>query len=165
MVVDFAYKQRARANKGYALRNIKLGLSRKLIYASGLLTCFSCQQDFDEDAWQSVSSSGNPQVLIEHLRSVLAQTPLEILASRLMSYQELLGPAKRLFDSYDKFLGLLADKQSRDHLEALSLDNLERDSLYQQARWIRREFGEVLSEIFLSSRSELYNLTIKYGVF
>jgi len=33
MVVDFAYKQRDRANQGYALRSIKLGLSRKLIYA------------------------------------------------------------------------------------------------------------------------------------
>lgn len=41
MVVDFAYKQRARANRGYALRNIKLGLSRKLIYASGLLNTAS----------------------------------------------------------------------------------------------------------------------------
>ncbi|HEY5253170.1 MAG TPA: nucleotidyltransferase domain-containing protein, partial [Acidobacteriaceae bacterium] len=31
MVVDFAYKQRARANQGYGIRSIKLGLSRKLL--------------------------------------------------------------------------------------------------------------------------------------
>jgi predicted nucleotidyltransferase len=165
MVVDFAYKQRTRANKGYALRNIKLGLSRKLIYASGLLACFSCQQDFDEDEWQSVSASGNAQVLIEHLRSILGQTPLEILASRLIPHPSLFAPAQRLFDSYDKFLALLANKSSREYLDALPVQNLERDPLFQDARSIRREFGDSLSEIFLSPQSPLYNLTIKYGVF
>lgn len=165
MVVDFAYKQRTRGNAGYALRNIKLGLSRKLIYASGLLACFSCQQDFDEDDWESLSASRNSQLLIEHLRSVLSRTPLEILASRLTQYPNLLMATKRLFDSYDKFLALLADKDSRDHLQELSIDDLEQDSVYQQARSIRRDFRDALHELFLSPQSELYNLTIRYGVF
>ena len=165
MVVDFAYKQRARANKGYALRNIKLGLSRKLIYASGLLACFSCHLDFPEDDWQSMSSSGNPQLLIEHLRSVLGQTPLDILATRLLQYEDLLGASKKLFDAYDKFIGLLADEESRKHLEGLPLGNLESDSVYQEARSIRHAFGDALTGIFLTPGSELYNLTIQYGVF
>ena len=62
MVVDFAYKQRDRANQGYALRSIKLGLSRKLIYASGLLACFSCHLDFPEEHWGTLSATGNPTV-------------------------------------------------------------------------------------------------------
>jgi hypothetical protein len=35
MAVDFAYKQFDRGNSGYALRSIKLGVSRKLLFASG----------------------------------------------------------------------------------------------------------------------------------
>jgi predicted nucleotidyltransferase len=94
MVVDFAYKQRTRANQGYALRSIKLGLSRKLIYASGLLACFSCHLDIPAEHWGALSASRNPQLLIEHLRSILRMTPLEILASMLIRYDSLLEAAK-----------------------------------------------------------------------
>lgn len=115
--MDFAYKQRMRANKGYALRSIKLGLSRKLIYVSGLLACLSCQLDFVEDDGQSMSASGSPQLLIDHLRGVLAQTPLATLAARLLKYEDLLGVSKQLFDAYDRFIGRLADEESREHLK------------------------------------------------
>ena len=165
MVVDFAYKQRTRANKGYALRSIKLGLSRKLIYVSGLLACFSCQLDFPEDDWQSMSAADSPQLLIDHLRRILAQTPLDILASRLLQYENLLGVSKQLFDAYDRFIGLLANEELRKHLEHLPLENLETDAVYQEGRSIRHAFGDALAKIFLTPGSELYNLTIKYGVF
>jgi hypothetical protein len=45
MAVDFASKQRDRAGAGWGLRNAKLRMSRKLIFASGLLVCFSANLD------------------------------------------------------------------------------------------------------------------------
>ena len=172
MVVDFPSKQRTRANQGYALRSIKLGLSRKLIYASGLLACFSCHFDFPDEHWATLAASGNPQLLIEHLRSILRKTPLEILASTLIRYESLFGPLKKLFEAYDRFIGLMADeraglggKSPRDHLNELDVANLETDPVYLEARQIRRAFGTALAEIFLEPKSELYNATIRYGVF
>jgi predicted nucleotidyltransferase len=172
MVVDFAYKQRTRENRGYALRNIKLGLSRKLIYVSGMLACFSCSLDFTEEQWMDISTPRDPQLLIAHLRTILSMTPLEIVASRLLCFESALETSKRLFDAYDKFIGVLADnsptykgKPPRDHLEELPVEELDTDKTYQAARQIRRDFGLALDDLFLKPGSELYDLTLKYGVF
>ncbi|MFZ0883753.1 MAG: hypothetical protein WAN14_10175, partial [Candidatus Acidiferrales bacterium] len=99
MVVDFAYKQRTQANKGYALRSIKLGISRKLIFISGLLTCFSCHSDFSDEQWAEFSRHRNPQPLIAHLSAILQMTPLENIASRMMNYESKREPTIRLFDA------------------------------------------------------------------
>lgn len=171
MVVDFAYKQRARGNAGYAIRSIKLGFSRKLTFVSGLLACFSCRLDIPTEQWKEISASGNPQPLIEHLRRNLSMTPLESLASRLISYDNVLDSSKRLFDAYDAFVGLLADEGSasstppRKHLEELPVTELETDEIFQRARTLRTEFAQALRELFLEPKTELYNLTIEFGVF
>ncbi len=45
IAVDFAQKQRDQSMEGWALRNAKLRMSRKLIFASGLLICLQCELD------------------------------------------------------------------------------------------------------------------------
>lgn len=169
MVVDFAYKQRERENQGYALRNIKLGLSRKLIYASGILACLSCDLDFPD---KELFRSDNPQKAIEHLRTVFCKTPLAIVATALNKYEVLLEPSKRLFDSYDRFIGFLGSNTSaesaesvRGHLKKLSLPEIEADPVFQEGRKIRLEFGEALKEIFLKKESPIQRLMIERGVF
>jgi len=169
MVVDFAYKQRERANRGYALRSIKLGLSRKLIYISGILACFSCELSYPE---RQLFQVDHPQRAIEHLRATFRRTPLEIIASILINYEELLEPSRRLFDAYNRFLGILADETPTDratnrrkHIEMLTLDEMEDDEVFQEARNIRHDFGEALKDIFLKTNSPIQQLMIERGVF
>ena len=141
MVVDFAYKQRERANRGYALRSIKLGLSRKLIYISGDPSLFQrrCELSYPD---RQLFQVDHPQPAIEHLRATFRRTPLEIIARILVNYEELLEPSRRLFDAYDRFLGMLADETQTDRatnrrkllIEMLTLDEMEDDEVFQEAR-------------------------------
>jgi predicted nucleotidyltransferase len=82
MCVDYASKYREQAGKKWCIRNVKLRLSRKLIFASGLLTCFYC-----DPGWISQRSprlAANPEVegLVEYLLEFVARTPLDILPRR-----------------------------------------------------------------------------------
>ena len=172
MAVDFAYKQRARGNAGFAMRNIKLRMSRKLIFISGLLMCFSCHLELEENKKSLVYSTRAVQPLVDLLYRRLAFTPLESLANTLLEFKELDEHAAKLFKAYDDFIGILADdslldngKTRRDHLEELSVDLLDSDPVFQYARAISHQFRDAVHEIFLRSNTDLSRMTIEYGVF
>ncbi len=77
MAVDFAYKLRSRSGKGWAIRNIKLRMSRKLIYVSGLLACYRCHLDYSSAQRPGLYSDPNRrQEIIEHLEGIFQSTPL-----------------------------------------------------------------------------------------
>lgn len=172
MAVDFAYKQRERSNEGWALRKTKLRLSRKLIFVTGLLACFSCHRGLSESERANIYDGRNTQGVTARLRKLFKQTPLEILASTLLDYEQFYPSARKLFDAYDTFLGILGDestlsdgKTPRDHLDELPLDDLDNDDLYQSVRRITHEFRDALTKVFLTPGSDLYEMTIAYGVF
>ena len=103
VAVDFAYKRRERNSEGWAIRTVKLRLSRKLTFASGLLACFSCALE------PSLRDEGDRSLrVIEHLTGVLALTPLERTAALLVD-AGLGDAAARIFDAYGEFLEMMDD--------------------------------------------------------
>jgi hypothetical protein len=166
MAVDFAYKLRTRSGKGWAIRNIKLRMSRKLIYVSGLLACFRCHLDYEPAERTKIFADLNcRQEVIDHLETIFRLTPLEIVASVLMRYPHLDGSAKKILGSYDDFIGILSDADARKHLENLTEADADADVIYQQARSLSHTFRDGLLEFFFDPLSEMQELTKNYGVF
>ncbi len=164
MAVDFAYKQRTRFGEGAAIRNIKLRMSRKLIYVSGLLTCFGCALELDD--FGPIARCAEPDNGLEYIDCFRQRLrpPLEVLTGTLLQFAHLEDTARKLLSSYDGFLGMLSDS-SRDQLEKLEADECESDSVYRRARELSHEFRDGLIELFFDEKSGLGKLTRMYGVF
>ncbi len=173
MAVDFAYKQRNRENVGFAIRNFKLRMSRKLMFLAGMIACFECHTSFNniEDR-TSFYSEGRVQSVIDLLVTVLSKAPLEIIATALAREQSLDEPAKALFTAYDEFIGLMADdtplangNTRRKQLDLISVGELEDDPTAKLSRDISHRFRDAIESIFLRSDTDISRLTIEYGVF
>jgi predicted nucleotidyltransferase len=163
MAVDFASKQWARGGTGWAIRNAKLRLSRKLIYVAGLLTCFSCALDKDLN-FKVDSESDKVFALVNHLRKSVTSTPLAVLARALLLHDADGEASSQIFSSYNEFLGILNDGEKRTHLEKLLADDAESDSLFTEIRRISGAFQKGLDKLFFENEN-ISPLTKKYGVF
>jgi len=164
MAVDFASKQRDRAGAGWGLRNAKLRMSRKLIFASGLLVCFSANVDSELNSQISTDRDDIKLKLINHIRDYVRKTPLQILAKSMEQYEVPETIAKELFGAYAEFLGLLDDEKSREALKALRASDSRTDPTFQHVREISRAFENALDHIFFENPN-VAPLTRKYGVF
>lgn len=166
MAVDFADKQHDRFHEGFALRNIKLRLSRKLLYISGLLACFRAQLEIPDDAARiSFFTTDNSVKVASYFRDMLDKTPLDITAETLANHAGKPQSVKELFAAYEDFLAILGNKEKRERLEKLTPDKLENDPIYDEARKVSHRFREAVEEIFLKPDNPIGELTIKYGVF
>jgi predicted nucleotidyltransferase len=167
MAVDFAYKQFNRGSKGYALRSIKLGTSRKLLYASGLLACFWC----DPDISNVIGQEPKTQCLIDCLESFFALTPLERFARFFLTWipkkksDFLQDCARDLFGAYNDFIGLLDDEEKRRHLDNLDPDNQGSSEVFKEARQIRHRFRIAVQRTFTGDESPLRDHSIEKGIF
>ena len=166
MAVDFAHKRRTRRGDGTAIRNIKLRMSRKLIFVSGLLACFSLHLITTEPERVALLDSAYPQhEFVRHMRRQLAQTPLEILASVINRYDHLNHVGMALFSAYDEFLGVLGDQEKREHLDKLSPGTEDGDPTFRQLRVASHSFRDALLDLFFDKSTGLADLTQTYGVF
>ena len=173
MTVDFAYKQRDRQNRGFAIRNLKLRMSRKLLFLAGMIACFECHTSFaSSEERRDFYSTKQVQAVIGRLREILSKSALEIVATALLRSPELDVHTKALFDAYDEFLAMLSDERPRcegrtvrDHLDSLPIEKLGVDAIASQGRQISHRFRDAIAAIFLNADNELGRLTIEYGVF
>lgn len=139
-------------------------MSRKLIFASGLLVCFGVNLD---PALKSEISTGKNDIKIKlasHIRKQLRSTPLEILAASMDQFGVSESTAKQLFGAYAEFLELLNDKQSRDSLSTLRAEESRTDAVFQRVRDFGNAFEQALDDIFFQNAA-IAPLTRKYGVF
>ena len=76
-----------------------------------------------------------------------------------------LDAGRRIFDSYELFMSMLADAEKRNALEKLEFGN-SNDLLFRQQRENSKEFETGLEKLFFESGNDrLTKLTKRYGVF
>lgn len=164
MAVDFADKRRDRRGDKWALRTAKLRMSRKLMYASGLLICFSC--DFLLPRLDRPSQPAKTKHVVDHLTGLVKTTPLDVVAWVMLScFETLSEPTARLFAAYDEFLGLLDDPEWRSHMEALTPAEVDGDERYRVFKKLADRFENALTEIFFDRDTPVRELTRRYGLF
>jgi hypothetical protein len=141
-------------------------MSRKLIFVSGLLACFSGHVLLSAPELSALMRTANaPYEFVRHLRRVFAQTPLEIVASIINRHAHLRPVGAKLFSAYDAFLGVLRDGEKREHLDSLSPEAEDADSIHRELRQASHEFRDAVLGLFFDERTALSRLTRMYGIF
>ena len=87
------------------------------------------------------------------------------MLTNYLRYPHLDDAARKIFNSYNEFLGILANSEQRKHLECLVEEDAENDDLYQKARGLSHRFRDGLLEFFFDNKSGIDELTKDYGVF
>ncbi len=137
MCVDFANKQREQEGKKWALRNIKLRMSRKLIFVKGLLMCAS----------YCAHPAGSLEELSAALNQIISFKALDFVVNELIKYKINDKWIIQLLDTYDIFLDILNDDKIRKDFEDLPINKAYSDNTFLQARRNAHNFEEALNNI------------------
>jgi len=134
--VDYEFKTAQADNpKPWAIRNVKLIFSRKLLYASGLFSV-------------ALTCDRRPDRKIEILEHLFDLPCMERLS-------EICGACRmiKLKDCYDRFLTCISDDQKRKHLEALEPNNRSTDPVFRDIKNEGHLFTHELQVLFNSAFS------------
>jgi hypothetical protein len=165
MAVDSARKRRERDS--WAVRGLKLRISRKLIFTAGFWACLCCQLHPSkelEEARKNGDPAGVVGEMINFLLGFSACTPLETLAEAFSRYAAW-TTAKITFDAYEEFLSILDVADNRAKLNALGPTEALRDPLYLRAGEVAKNFQSGLSTLFFKTDPELTDAAQLHGVF
>lgn len=130
MAVDYEFKTVETANaKPWAIRNIKLIFSRKLLYASGL---FSVATTAERTRSQKI-------VELERLFELPVIDRMEAICG---------ATAQPMLNSYNHFLSKLEDTSMRDHLNSLKKEQRQTDSTFRELKNEGHHFTRELLKLF-----------------
>lgn len=162
MCVDFAYKDWEQEGRKWGLRNVKLRMSRKLLFFSSLLMVFSC---FRNAALRRGDADRVGYLLRvqEHLLAHVHSTSLNIISWSLREIG-LVQPCCELLDAYEDFLKVLDDPNAREQLGSLSQDAYENPT-FLRCRNISHNLQRILNRVCFELDSPLRDFTFEYGVF
>jgi hypothetical protein len=146
--VDFEAKSRTPSLK-WASRSAKLRMSRKLLFAGGLLPLLLCRVQ-------------DSQALPVFLRKQFAAAPTDRLAAAFLEL-DAAGEGVRTLEAYDRWIGLLADPIARERLENLDRASAERDELFSRVRDLSAEFERGLLALLFDT--SLSTVARQYGLF
>lgn len=166
VAVDYVSKRWERGDEGWALRNIKLRFSRKLLFVSGMLLCFSCylEEPAQPDHILFKDQEEAAQRVHERLAGKLGKPPLEILCGVLLTRAKP-ETSQAILRAYDAFLAALNDTDKRKGLACLTAEASYADALFRELRTRSREFEQGLTRLFYEDDVDLRDLILKYGVF
>lgn len=164
MCVDFACKEWEQQGKKWGLRNVKLRMSRKLIFVAGMLTCFSCRGVL-EGADETEDMNKRKRLLTDHLFTCAHKSPLEILCEAFFTYKSSPTRIRGILDPYNEFVEMLADPEVRSSIESIIPGYATDNPHFARIDLLSREFQASLSAFFFDDNEGLCELTKKYGVF
>lgn len=163
MCVDFAYKEWEHGGGKWAVRNIKLRMSRKLLFVSGLLMVCSCYKNNSLRIEGETADYYLPN-MEAHLTRFVRSTPVNIVVWAL-DYFGLRAAATEILNHYDEFLRRLDNEEVRSHLGAVALQDVYRDKQFLELRDISHGFQNALNAAFFEADTELRDFILRYGVF
>jgi hypothetical protein len=126
IAVDFESKMRARKGEGWGLRNAKLRLSRKALFAGGLLPVLGCYRYPAAD-------------MLAYLDERMSIPPLDRIADAFIDHGAP-DPGARALNAYDEFLAILDDSAQRKQLSALGVEEARESQLFTRIAELGKEF-------------------------
>src|SRR5262249_6793394 len=141
MCVDYTKKRRERGlGGGWGLRNIKLRISRKLLFSAGLITCLACKVRPSSQLTRLFAHKDDYiAAMAEELLLLSTTSPIETLARFVIAF-EAVSAGKEIFDAYNEFLSLLDDPSKRDVLEKLEPAQAGDNETFRAAKELSNRF-------------------------
>jgi len=147
--VDFVGKEREGSGQKWALRNLKLGASRKVLFAGGLLPTLLCHRFRTVD-------------MAAFLAEALERPSVDRLAWAFLEL-DAADAGVRAIGAYDQFLGLIGEPESRVELEQLSRADAQVSEVFRHGRRLGEELEQGLLALLFETRIE--PLVREYGIF
>jgi hypothetical protein len=154
MCVDFAFKQVEQKGKKWALRNIKLRMSRKATYLKGVLMCAAFYK----------RPTTQPEMRAR-LMGIVSTKSLDFIVEELQNNNINNELIARLLVTYNDFIKMLNNEDLRDAIERIPMADVYTHPAFLAARDNANHFQDALTEIFFKQETPLRNFTFKYALF